>query len=119
MDIQITILPFTGNDSRTPLKKVLAEHLDLTQYEFQTGPHGKPYLASAEGPAPVHFNLSHTRDLLLIAVSDTEVGIDVEALDRKVFDGLDRKILSLEERKYLQSSFSKVYTTLEKIFFSR
>jgi 4'-phosphopantetheinyl transferase len=47
--------------------------------EPHVGEHGKPWVEG--GP---HFNLSHTRDLALIAVCATrEVGIDVERADRR------------------------------------
>ena len=41
---------------------------------FDAGP-GKPRLHAARGPC---FNLSHAGELAVIAVSDTEVGVDVE-----------------------------------------
>jgi 4'-phosphopantetheinyl transferase len=37
-------------------------------------PHGKPVLADS----PVHFNLSHTADTVMIAVASSPVGVDVE-----------------------------------------
>jgi len=50
-----------------------------------TGPHGKPYLPGA----PLHFNLSHSGSLCLIALCpEREVGIYVEQLDRTT-DALD------------------------------
>jgi len=44
---------------------------------IQTGSAGKPYL---EG-TPLHFNISHSSNLLAIALSNVSVGIDVERLD--------------------------------------
>ncbi|MFF4368397.1 4'-phosphopantetheinyl transferase family protein [Streptomyces sp. NPDC001594] len=41
------------------------------------GPHGRPALAGVGAP---HFSLSHTGDLVLIAVAGRPVGVDVEAL---------------------------------------
>jgi 4'-phosphopantetheinyl transferase len=38
------------------------------------GPHGKPVLADS----PVHINLSHTGDTVMIAVASSPVGVDVE-----------------------------------------
>ncbi len=38
------------------------------------GPHGRPAVVGA----PLHFSLSHSRDLALFAFADTPVGIDVE-----------------------------------------
>lgn len=43
-------------------------------------PHGKPYLADPPLEA-LHFNLSHSDDLAVVAVAhDREVGVDVEAM---------------------------------------
>jgi len=51
---------------------------DPREITFQIGPHGKPALAAAHG-APLHFNLSHSGELALVAISKTaEVGADVE-----------------------------------------
>ena len=41
------------------------------------GAHGKPTLAGPDAPS-LHFNLSHTPGLALLAVSTVEVGVDVE-----------------------------------------
>jgi 4'-phosphopantetheinyl transferase len=49
---------------------------DPTSLRFDLGPHGKPALRDGHG---LHFNLTHSGDLALIALSpDREVGVDVE-----------------------------------------
>lgn len=51
---------------------------------FEAGPGGKPRMADGSGPA---FNLSHTRGVVVVALSGTgEVGVDVEPLDRSLAD---------------------------------
>lgn len=50
-------------------------------WRFETGAYGKPKISGAEAP---HFNLSHCEGAVACAVShDTEVGVDVECLDRR------------------------------------
>jgi len=68
--------------ARWTLRRVLARYLaveDPAGVELESGPNGKPALPA---PAPLRFNLSHTGDVALVAVSDErEVGIDVEAIE--------------------------------------
>jgi 4'-phosphopantetheinyl transferase len=50
-------------------------------WRFETGIHGKPRIAGAKGP---YFNLSHCEGAVACAVShETEVGVDVEFLNRQ------------------------------------
>jgi 4'-phosphopantetheinyl transferase len=73
------------------LRRALSAHGNLAPHEwtFVTGAHGKPALMSGDGPAPLSFNLAHTRGLVACIVGrDADVGIDVEPLDRRT-DGLE------------------------------
>jgi 4'-phosphopantetheinyl transferase len=65
--------------SHAALREILAACLGLPAGEirFTAGPYGKP---SLEGDA-LHFNLSHSHELALIAVAEREVGVDIEHLD--------------------------------------
>ncbi|NLT70399.1 MAG: 4'-phosphopantetheinyl transferase superfamily protein [Verrucomicrobiaceae bacterium] len=56
---------------------------------FATGERGKPYLPGTD----LHFNLSHSEDRAVLALSRLEcVGIDLERYDRSVdIDGLSRR----------------------------
>lgn len=65
--------------ARLGLRRVLAHYVDAdpADIELRLGSHGKPALADP-GMA-LRFNLSHSGDLALIAVTgDLEVGVDVE-----------------------------------------
>ncbi|RQD65376.1 4'-phosphopantetheinyl transferase family protein [Desulfonatronovibrio magnus] len=62
-------------------------------------PHGKPYLLEAPG---FHYNISHSRDWVVCAVSDKPVGIDIEHSDRDA--GLVAgRYFSHEENEYIAS----------------
>ncbi len=64
------------------LRQVLARYLEQEpgEIELSVGEHGKPRLAGEQ----LHFNLSHSGALGLIAVCrDREVGVDVERLRPK------------------------------------
>ena len=66
-------------DSRPVLRRVLARYLgrEPEQAELEHGEHGKPRLRGPHGP---EFNLSHSKGLVLVAVADRAVGVDVEAI---------------------------------------
>ena len=55
-------------------------------WQFETGPHGKPSLtAASNGAAGLSFNLTHTRGLVACAIGrDRDVGIDAERTSRPV-----------------------------------
>ncbi len=68
--------------ARAALRTILARHLDAEpgDVRLRFGPHGKPELDL--DPVPLRFNLSHSGDLALVALSaEREVGIDVERID--------------------------------------
>lgn len=76
------------------LCKALHEQYGITtQPHFIIGEHGKPTLL--EYP-DIHFNISHCKHAVAVAVADTPVGIDIEALGRTK-DALARHVLSDEE----------------------
>ena len=60
--------------------------LDPASIRFDTGEHGKPFLAKDLCSLPLQFNLSHTRGMGVFAfvLGDDEVGIDVENSRRPV-----------------------------------
>ena len=72
---------------RAFLRKVLAAALgqrDPAALQFVTTGHGKPELAGAD-IGKLHFNLSHTGEMLLLATSRRHaLGVDDEALTRDV-----------------------------------
>ena len=61
---------------------------------WQTAAHGKPYLAG--GP---HFNLSHTRHGVAVAISTTqEVGVDLEEIRERPFKFTQRYFTPTEQK---------------------
>jgi 4'-phosphopantetheinyl transferase len=61
-----------------------ATGLPADAWQFVTGLYGKPALAADCAASGLRFNLSHTRGLAACAIAYSEVGIDVEAADRRV-----------------------------------
>ncbi|MFW1922913.1 4'-phosphopantetheinyl transferase family protein [Acinetobacter geminorum] len=69
--------------SRVLVKTVLADKLGISPHEvnIQLHPNGKPFV---EGSKAVYFNLSHSANIIVLAVTEAgEIGIDVERLDRE------------------------------------
>lgn len=65
--------------------------------EFRLGPNAKPELAPDEGEPPPHFNLSHSGRLVLIAVADAPVGVDVERIRELDLAGMARQVFRPDE----------------------
>lgn len=69
------------------LRQLLGERLGLAPEELVYrrqpcpncgGPHGRPAVDGA--PAPLHFSLSHSGGYVLVGISSSPVGVDIEAL---------------------------------------
>jgi 4'-phosphopantetheinyl transferase len=62
-------------------RSILARYLgtEPAALRFAQGPQRKPYLVMPPGQGRIHFNLTHSHELALLAVArDREVGIDIE-----------------------------------------
>lgn len=62
-------------------------------FSYAYGRNGKPYFPDAP---ELHFSLSHSGEYAMLAVSDAEIGCDIERI-RHVRDGVARRILTPEE----------------------
>jgi 4'-phosphopantetheinyl transferase len=70
--------------AHSALRTILSRYIKIAplDLEFQIGEHGKPSLGH---PAAPHFNLSHSGDWALVAVSiHAPVGVDVERIRENV-----------------------------------
>jgi 4'-phosphopantetheinyl transferase len=75
---------------RTTLRAILGEYLERLPGEltFRRGPYGKPYVDQPRASRYLHFNVSHSDELALVAVSrQREVGVDLERA--RPLDGID------------------------------
>jgi 4'-phosphopantetheinyl transferase len=69
--------------ARGILRDLLARYISraAATIEFVYGPHGKPAIADTDLKSAVHFNLSHSHGIAVIAIGlRREMGIDVELL---------------------------------------
>jgi 4'-phosphopantetheinyl transferase len=69
--------------ARAVLRSILAKHLDCEpdDLQFEYGPNGKPILTAPFADSNLSFNLAHSEDLALIAVTRLgPIGVDVEKI---------------------------------------
>jgi len=62
------------------LKRLLCE-AGISDAEFKSEKYGKPYISGREN---IHFNISHSNKMVACAISDREVGVDVENIDPSI-----------------------------------
>jgi len=90
---------------RGSLRTLLAAYSDQAPGElcFDYGSYGKPQLASFCNPLSLHFNVSHSHQLALIAVTPaTAVGIDVEYVNTQVdYQNISRRFFAEDEHHVL------------------
>lgn len=107
------------------MRSVLSLYLDTPaeQLEFSFKEHGKPELILNQHQPDIRFNLSHSNNLAILAVSQSnEVGIDIEFMEKKAewkkiinrfFTDTEQKaIFSLPEEQQ-RTAFFKVWTRKE------
>lgn len=69
--------------SRAVLRSVLSRETGISpaKVKLRMGPNGKPELAGEDG---VHFNMSHSDGITLVAVHTRPIGIDIELVDERI-----------------------------------
>jgi len=93
--------------SRGTLREILGAALGIppAQVGFTAGAHGKPALhpsCAPPGGLELHFNISHSAGLALLALARAEVGVDIELpLARRRTDDLARRFYAPGEQQRL------------------
>lgn len=91
--------------SRTFLRNTIGSALNSVTYDddFIFNKAGKPSLSTGWGH--LAFNLSHTRDYLIVALTLQEsIGVDIEMTDRAVSQSLLEYVFTPNERKHILAS---------------
>lgn len=96
------------------MRTLLRENFGVETGDILRTDNGKPYL-SGGGDIPLFFSVSHTDELLFIAFSDENVGIDAESLSRKVdYLPIVRKFSEAERREIVSPrDFLRHFTVKE------
>jgi len=90
--------------------KLVERKINVSNLKVEFNENGKPLI---EG---INFNISHSYNLVAIAISSHEVGIDLELVEEKDNERIAKKIMNEEEyQKYLKNKeyFYKVWTKKE------
>lgn len=103
---------------RATLKRILSYYCD-GDIKLSYNRFGKPYIAGGN----VHFNVSHSGDVLLYAIStQREVGVDIESIDREVdylklaerfFSGIEVQMLCQVSTDLVPRAFFNCWTRKE------
>lgn len=94
----------TGHEAgRQLLERLYREATGMPLPEILMTDRGKPYFADKS----LHFSISHTKKHAFCALSENNIGIDAEELDRKVNLKLAEKILSSGEKKQFDAAEDK------------
>ncbi len=80
------------------LNNMLKRYFNIENYTIIKNKNGKPYI-DKKG---VYFNISHTNGLVACAVSDTEVGIDCEKIDK----AYDKRVQKFANRYFVENEIN-------------
>ena len=100
------------------LRELLEQQGLSHPFIFAQNEHGKPYL---KDHPDVHFNLSHCKNGIMVAVSSQPIGVDIESY-RNVSDSLIRYTMNEAEQHIIQTSddpirtFTEYWTKKEAVF---
>lgn len=84
-----------------------ATGLPIASWRHVTGEFGKPALAPDCAGCGLRFNISHTRGIAACAIARDEVGVDVEASDRRTDFAIADRYFAPEEVEVVQSAPAK------------
>lgn len=72
----------------------------VTEFTLSCGAHGKPYLDGVQG---LYFNLSHAGEYAICAISDREIGCDIERIDPQINLGIADRFFTPEEAEWMRA----------------
>jgi 4'-phosphopantetheinyl transferase len=102
------------------LRRILSWYLaeEATVLIFEEGAHGKPSLAAPAAHSGVQFNLAHSADLALIAVTrGRPVGVDLERWDAEIEHiELSERFFSPAERQALRAHEGRLEAVVAGFF---
>ena len=106
------------------LKILISRELgcDLMDIKFGYEKHGKPYLLSSKG---LSFNISHSGEFIAIAISNVNIGIDIQECVDLDYEELAMRYFSKQEHNYISNAsnikenFFRIWTLKESYLKAR
>ncbi|MEM7184494.1 MAG: 4'-phosphopantetheinyl transferase superfamily protein [Spirochaetota bacterium] len=94
--------------TRALLRSTLSQYaptIPAQEWYFQENEYGKPFIANESLPEPLHFNISHSKNAVVLAIARIEeLGIDVEFMPRPTnFSDIAQNFFSPVEAEHLLS----------------
>lgn len=99
---------------------MLMEALGISPTEkpqFKYGEHGKPFIKDY----PKHFNISHCKRGIAVAVSPSPIGIDIENIQRSINEALVKRVMNKKEKEEITTckqpelAFIRLWTRKEAV----
>ncbi|MCI8472300.1 MAG: 4'-phosphopantetheinyl transferase superfamily protein [Clostridiales bacterium] len=94
----------------------IAIHQDLnienSDIKLSTNSYGKPFLKNNQD---YHFNISHTHNMIAVAISSNPVGVDVERT-REIDTGIAKRFFTKREQNYIEKSQDDLYERFFEIW---
>ena len=89
------------------LRKILEKY--HIEYDIFYNEYGKPYIKNN----PIYFNISHSKEYIVCAVSDSEIGVDIEHLTYNAATA--KRICTEDELKLVKNAhdFTKIWVKKE------
>ena len=96
------------------LKELMDEGMKGLMDEWEYNEHGKPFIHCT--PYTVHFNISHCKEGIAVAIDDLPIGIDIEAI-RHADEELIRRTMNKEEQNQIHNDrdFIRFWTQKEAV----
>ena len=95
--------------ARIVLRKML-DYFNLKLSEIYITPNGKPFFKDSN----IFFNYSHSKNYVACAISNYEIGIDIEEISRIVSDDIAKKYLNNEK-----NNLKRIETWVKKEAYSK
>lgn len=93
---------------------LISSVLKISEADIKLNEHGKPYTDAQK----IHFSISHSGEYAAAAVSNGEIGIDIELVKKRNYK-LAKKICTADEYKWLskdyEAGFFRLWTLKESV----